>query len=64
MRGYRADLVIYDEAAEFVSRCPACGDPIDYCQGHGEIGDPDGYWILEQHDQGQHQYCDKTGCDE
>lgn len=19
--------------------CPECGDPIDYCQGHGEIAD-------------------------
>ncbi len=23
--------------------CPACGDPADYCQGHGPSGDPDGY---------------------
>jgi len=64
MRGPRADLVIIDEAAEFVSRCPVCADPIDYCQGHGEIGDPDGFWILQEHDKGEHQYCDKQGCDD
>ncbi len=23
--------------------CPACADPVDYCQGHGETGDPDGF---------------------
>lgn len=29
------------EGAEIddVARCPKCGDPIDYCQGHGEIAD-------------------------
>lgn len=29
-----------------MERCPACGDPIDYCQGHGPIGDPEGHAIL------------------
>lgn len=29
------------------SRCPACGEPIDWCRGHGEIGDPEGRAILE-----------------
>lgn len=28
--------------------CPACGEPIDYCQGHGEIGDPAGYALLQR----------------
>ena len=23
--------------------CPACADQIDYCQGHGPIGDPAGF---------------------
>jgi hypothetical protein len=23
--------------------CPVCGEPIDYCLGHGEIGDPEGH---------------------
>ena len=33
------------------SVCPACGDPIDYCQGHGEIGDPEGYAIVKQQEE-------------
>ncbi len=44
--------------------CPACGDRIDYCQGHGEIGDPAGYAILEAHDDGDHAKCHPNGCDE
>lgn len=24
-----------DEGDEYVSECPLCGDPIDYCLGHG-----------------------------
>jgi hypothetical protein len=40
-----------------VSICPACGEPIDYCQGHGEIGDPDGFAILEAHDNDDHGEC-------
>lgn len=38
-------------------RCPACGEPIDYCQGHGEIGDPYGHAILIAHDNGNHYDC-------
>lgn len=37
--------------------CPACGSPIDYCIGHGEIGDPRGNRILENHDYGDHTNC-------
>ena len=33
------------------SKCPACGDFIDYCQGHGEIGDPEGYAIIKQQEE-------------
>src|SRR5215475_13475552 len=29
-----------EEDDDYVSICPACGNPIDYCQGHGDIGDP------------------------
>lgn len=39
------------------SICPACGDRIDYCQGHGEIGDPDGFDVLDAHDNGDHTGC-------
>lgn len=37
--------------------CPACGDPIDYCQGHGESGDPKAFIIIERHDIGKHDTC-------
>jgi len=49
---------------EFVSSCPACGYPIDYCQGHGEVGDPVGFAVLTAHDDGNHEDCDPEGCDE
>ena len=37
--------------------CPACGDHIDYCQGHGGIGDALGYNILILHGDGNHSRC-------
>jgi hypothetical protein len=49
---------------DWVARCPACGDPIDYCQGHGEIGDPEGHAALALHDLGDHGYCHPNGCDQ
>jgi hypothetical protein len=52
-----------DETSDDVSRCPACGDPIDYCTGHGEIGDPAGAAILARHDDGDHSWCEPAGCD-
>ena len=45
------------DAEDYESRCPACGDVIDYCQGHGEIGDPQGFAILQAHDDGDHSGC-------
>lgn len=39
------------------SRCPACGDQISYCVGHGTIGDPEGAQILAQHDEDDHSEC-------
>lgn len=39
------------------AKCPACGSVIDYCQGHGEIGDPAGFAILQAHDDGDHSGC-------
>lgn len=59
--GYDPDTDIPGD--EDVARCPACGDPIDYCQGHGEIGDPAGFAILEAHDAGDHTGCHPDGCD-
>ena len=46
-----------DHAAQFVGghsmydpypedECPVCLEPLDYCQGHGEIGDPEGFRML------------------
>lgn len=42
---------------EYGSMCPACGDPIDYCPGHGELGDAYNNSILAMHDNGNHDEC-------
>lgn len=47
-----------------MNNCPACGDPIDYCSGHGAIGDPTGAAILRAHDNDVHNRCAPEGCDE
>jgi hypothetical protein len=49
---------------EYVARCPACGDVIDYCRGHGEIGDLAGFLALADHDRGDHTSCSPMGCDD
>jgi hypothetical protein len=46
------------------SQCVACGEYIDYCQGHGAIGDPAGHAILEDHKNGDHSGCNPNGCDD
>ena len=67
MRGHisnrlcQEELDLIDMAAE--SRCPACGDLLDYCQGHGAIGDIQGHIILNDHDLGQHVACHPYGCE-
>ena len=53
---------IEDELYE--TTCPACGSPLSFCQGHGEIGDPDGRAILDAHDDGYHGDCDPAGCED
>ena len=45
------------ESDHYCGRCPACGEFCDYCQGHGEIGDPMGAAILMAHDDGDHSGC-------
>lgn len=40
-----------------VETCPACGAPIDYCNGHGLMGDPLGYEVLVMHADGDHSKC-------
>ena len=46
-----------------MSLCPACGQPIDYCRGHGEIGDPIGHRTLQLHDIDNHARCHPDGCE-
>lgn len=48
---------------EDVARCPACGQLIDHCQGHGEMGDPVGFAVLAAHDEGDHSQCHPAGCE-
>jgi hypothetical protein len=60
-REYEAGLVDDDD---YMPACPACGSPIDFCQGHGEMGDPGGRAILDAHDAGDHSSCHPDGCDE
>lgn len=59
------DTAAYWEAVSdyYEYGCPACGQPMDYCQGHGEIGDAAGHAILEAHDDGNHYGCHPDGCD-
>lgn len=40
-----------------MSACPVCGEFSDYCQGHGEIGDPFGSGLLALHEDGDHTAC-------
>lgn len=32
-------------------RCGYCDEPIDYCQGHGAIGDPEGFEALRREEE-------------
>lgn len=50
--------------SEEEARCPACGDYMSYCQGHGPQGDPEGYRRLRLHDMGNHHLCDPRACEE
>lgn len=53
-------LADHDTVSQFqeIGHCPACGDHIDYCQGHGRIGDPLGYHIVRDHyDFQKHDRC-------
>ena len=48
---------------ELITYCLVCGEPGDYCGGHGAIGDPDGWRILMHHLQDNHEGCDPHGCE-
>jgi len=41
--------IIMDDPVPY-DQCPVCLDPMDYCQGHGEIGDYEGFLILQEED--------------
>lgn len=43
--------------------CPACGQAIDHCLGHGMLGDPVGYHALTMHGDGDHTLCHPNGCE-
>ena len=53
---YLSQLESEERPPEF-EHCPACGAPIEWCQGHGELGDPDGFLILALHDNDDHSEC-------
>lgn len=38
-------------------RCCVCGSEVDYCSGHGEIGDPVGFEVLLKHEDDDHEDC-------
>ena len=59
-----AQIIYSSESEGYDPRCPACGEPIDYCRGHGEIGDPTGALVLKLHDLDEHMMCDARGCTE
>lgn len=52
LRGARANIpdILADVEHAWVSFCPVCFDPIDYCTGHGEIGDPAGHALMQELD--------------
>ena len=51
------------EDDEYVAICPACGEPIDYCQGHGGFGDSKEAKIIEACIEGEHSQCHpNSGC--
>lgn len=53
----------YDDHG-YIVQCVACGEYVDYCQGHGTSGDPVGAAILAAHDADDHTECHPAGCDD
>lgn len=53
--------VVAAECPTDPDRCPVCGDLPDYCQGHGDLGDPNGAELLRRHDGGDHVWCADSG---
>lgn len=51
MLSYEPAISVHDDdGMPSVEFCPVCFDPIDYCRGHGEIGDSVGYAIQKEID--------------
>lgn len=46
------------------TRCPACGEFLEICQGHDALKDPDGWDTVLAHDYGKHDNCHPMGCEE
>ena len=68
MSTYRVPVELCERVAgpdeDYVSTCPACGAAIDYCTGHGDIGDPDGAAVITaHHEYGDHTRCHPAGCE-
>ncbi len=60
---FEAEAEAHAEYLASLAHCPVCGDVMDYCQGHGELGDPDGYAVLVDHDNDEHHGCHSAaGC--
>lgn len=53
------DVLSYDRW-EYNECCLICGDPIDYCLGHGAEGE----MLYEAHDSDDHSHCHPNGCEE
>jgi len=54
------EFVAPDQYGEYFAElgpCPACGDHVDYCQGHGPMGDPQNYAVIRLHEDGVHSMC-------
>lgn len=57
--GQKVEENVFREVVEWSSEpfCPACGERIDFCQGHGPVGDPIGHQTLRFHDDDIHFEC-------
>lgn len=52
------EVIMADKCEEFTAdNCFVCGEPWQYCSGHGEIGDPEGFRVVIAHNKGDHSGC-------
>lgn len=51
------------ELIEWTEMCAACGLNMDACPGHGDIGDYEGWRILDHHSKNNHSECNPDGCE-